>query len=534
MRWDVPGVSGSDSVDLSVDAGRALVLVGPNGSGKSALSYWMSVNKGSFAAPITRVIAHRRIWLSSAGSEMTTSQRAQNESSFAQWDSQPDSRTKVMREDQRSARVLYDLLARVNIRNARAADRYDHGQVAAEDDGVEESILLRIERVFASAGLNLSFQVTESGGFDAVDGSGSSYPISNMSDGEKGAFLLASEALLSPPGSVLLIDEPERHLHRSISSDFIVALMLERPDCGFVLFTHDLDLLGKLDPSTTTVCTVTGASWSDSVAGGWALQLEPGPLDVPDAVRHAILGGRSNLLFVEGEVSSLDFPLYRLIFPDRTVVACGGSEGVRRAVSGLEEAQAFHWVDGRGVLDGDARSAHEIAALATKKILVLPVNEVENLYYLSWIVDAVADHQGATLGESGASMAMAARTAALESLKDVNVEHLASENAAKIMRQQAMEALPSAGDLVQSGTGVTVVLPSSYQDQVADLRGCIAGGDYDGVVERFSIRSSGFLTAVANSLRFQSHGDYEKAVRTLLAASPGLLERLRVAVGDLP
>lgn len=534
MRWDVPGLGAVGSLQLSVKPGEALVLVGANGAGKSALSYWMSVNKGDYAAHVSRVIAHRRIWLTSSGSEITTSQRTQLESNFAVYDSQAASRTVVQMDEQRSARLLYDLMARVNSRNAKAAGRYDLGQVASDDDDIEEDNLSKVARIFTSANLALSFRVTDIGGFDAVDTTGAAYPISQMSDGEKGAFLLAAEALLSPPGSVLLIDEPERHLHRSISSDFLVALMQERSDCGFVLLTHDLDLIGKLDPASTSVCTVGGVSWIDGNPTGWDLRLEPGPLDVPDSVRHAILGGRTELLFVEGEVSSLDFPLYRLLFPDRSVVPCGGSDDVKRAVTGLESAATYHWVDGRGVLDGDARSADEVAALAAKRILVLPVNEVENLYFLSWIVKAVADHQAATLDEDAAVMARAASDNALASLKPLNIQHLASENAAKILRQEAMAALPTTEDLVNGGSTITVNLTSAYEAQKQELEGCIGGGDYDGVVERFSIRSSGFLTAVARALRFQNHRDYEKAVRTRLGDNPELLGKLQATVGELP
>lgn len=532
--WNVPGVGEADPAPLSIRAGQALVLVGANGSGKSALSYWMSVRTKASGVPVTRVIAHRRVWLESSGADMTTSQRTQNESTFAAYDSQADSRTKVVADQLRPAKVLYDLHARVNLRNAKAAERYDQGERAAPDDGVERSILSRIEAVFAAANLNLRFRVTDMGGFDAVNSTDNSYPISQMSDGEKGAFLLASEALLSPPGSVLLIDEPERHLHRSISSEFIVALMQERPDCGFVLYTHDLDLIGKLDPTLTTVCTVVRASWGDVEATGWELRVEPGPPNVPDSVRNAILGGRTRLLFVEGEISSLDFPLYRLLFPERTVVPCGGSDEVKRAVTGLEESEAFHWVDGRGVLDGDARSADEVAALAAKKILVLPVNEVENLYYLSWIVDAVATHQGTTLDLSGADMAIAARAQALASLKDQDIEHLAGENAGKILRQQAMAALPKAADLITCGPTIPLVLASSYEDQAKDLRRCIADGDYDAVVQQFSVRSSYFLSTLAKHLHFQNHSDYERAVRARLSTNPPLLAKLQATVGGLP
>jgi hypothetical protein len=118
-------------------------------------------------------------------------------------------------------------------------------------------------------------------------------------------------------------------------------------------------------------------------------------------------------------------------------------------------------VDGRGVLDGDARSADEVATMAAKKILVLPVNEVENLYYLSWIVDAVAEHQGTTLGEDGASMAADARGAALTSLNDQDIKHLASENAIKVLRQQAMAHLPGVNELMQAGSMVTINLEST-------------------------------------------------------------------------
>lgn len=75
-------------------------------------------------------------------------------------------------------------------------------------------------------------------------------------------------------------------------------------------------------------------------------------------------------------------------------------------------------------------------------------------------------------------------------------------------------------------------LTSAYEAQKQDLEDCIGGGDYDGVVERFSIRSSGFLTAVAHALRFQNHVDYEKAVRTRLGDNPQLLEKLQATTGN--
>ncbi|WP_344151706.1 AAA family ATPase [Nocardioides koreensis] len=480
---------------------------------------------------MTRVLAHRRVWLRSAGAEMTASQREQLVPSFDTWDAQPNSRVRLEGESERTSRLLYDLLGRVNGRNAEIAQLFDAGQ---DPSSVSESLLTKIDRVFALANLGISFRVTNVGEFEAVRPTGVAYPISEMSDGEKGAFLLAAEVLLAPPDCVQLVDEPERHLHRAISSDFVVSLMRERTDCAFVLLTHDLDLIGKLESTTTTVCSVSEVSWGGATATGWGIEIDSGAAEVPDSVRQAILGGRTQLLFVEGEVSSLDFPLYRLVFPDWTVVPCGGAEEVKRATSGLNGVDAYHWVDGRGVLDGDARSPEEVAALGTKKILVLPVDEVENLYYLSCVVDAVADHQAATLGEDAEVLKATVRGKAMESLKASTVQHLASVNAVKILRSQALASMPTGEDMINGGADLPISLSSPYPAERQKLVDLVASQDYDAIVRGYSVRDSGLRTAVAHALGFKSLDLYEKAVRVLLGNNEMLLTQVRKIVGDLP
>ncbi|WP_205629309.1 DUF4435 domain-containing protein [Jiangella muralis] len=395
-------------------------------------------------------------------------------------------------------------------------------------------MLTTVARVFASANLDIGFRVTHLGEFEAVRETGVAYPISEMSDGEKGAFLLAAEVLLSPPDSVQIVDEPERHLHRAISSDFVASLMRERDDCAFVLLTHDLDLIGKLEPSGTTVCFVSAVSWHDGRATGWTLEIDSEASEIPDSVRQAILGGRSQLLFVEGEASSLDFPMYRLIFPDWTVVPCGGSEEVKRATTGLNEVDAYHWVDGRGILDGDARSPEEISALAAKKILVLPVDEVENLYYLSCVVDAVAERQAATLGEDAAALKATVSDKAIETLKASTVQHLASVNAVKILRSQVLASMPTGEDMISGGVDLPISLASPYPTEHQKLAGLVASKDYEAIVRGYSVRDSGLRTAVAHALGFKNLDLYEKAVRVLLSDDDNLLVKVRKILGDLP
>ena len=73
-------------------------------------------------------------------------------------------------------------------------------------------------------------------------GDGPSYGMAEMSDGERNAVLVAADVLTASPGSLFLIDEPERHLHRSIITPFLASLLAKRHDCFFVVATHELGL----------------------------------------------------------------------------------------------------------------------------------------------------------------------------------------------------------------------------------------------------------------------------------------------------
>ena len=53
---------------------------------------------------------------------------------------------------------------------------------------------------------------------------------------------MAATVLTVDPGTTLLIDEPERHLHRAIIAPFLSALFEQRQDCAFVVSTLELYL----------------------------------------------------------------------------------------------------------------------------------------------------------------------------------------------------------------------------------------------------------------------------------------------------
>src|SRR5439155_760568 len=71
---------------------------------------------------------------------------------------------------------------------------------------------------------------------------GTPYSIAQLSDGERNALLVAADVLTVGAGTLVLIDEPERHLHRSIISPLLTLLFEKRRDCAFVVSTHEVML----------------------------------------------------------------------------------------------------------------------------------------------------------------------------------------------------------------------------------------------------------------------------------------------------
>jgi ABC-type cobalamin/Fe3+-siderophores transport system ATPase subunit len=90
-------------------------------------------------------------------------------------------------------------------------------------------------------------------------------------DGEKSALLLAGEVLTTPEGAICIIDEPERHLHRSISAGLVKAIIAERSDAHFVVLTHDLELAAVLGDGNGQIYSLIGCSWAGQSGVGWEL-----------------------------------------------------------------------------------------------------------------------------------------------------------------------------------------------------------------------------------------------------------------------
>lgn len=535
VTWRVPGVAPERGHELVAVVGGVTVVVGANGSGKSALGYWLESNAGS--AVVRRLIAHRRVWFESPGPDITAAARSQLASNMSAWSKQWESRWLDHAQPQRTSAVLFDLQSKVNERNARVAALVDEGAGAdriAEE--VEPSLLTRVNEILRRAQLDIELVVTDTGAFDALSArTGSRYPISEMSDGEKSALLLAAEVLSAPAKSVQIIDEPERHLHRSISAGLIEAILAARPDCHFVVLTHDLELASLLSAESAHVAVVTECVWTGSQATGWDLNAVSVDDAVPETVRSAIFGGKTRLLFVEGQSHSLDSRLYSILFPGWAMNPAGGCEHVIRAVVGLATSTAYHWVEGRGVVDRDGRDEDESAALREKGILVLSVHEVESLYYLPLLVTELASQQAALLERDAAELVDLALSAGLAALGSPGTgERLASAVAAQVVARTAVTALPDAAALASGAEEAAFKIKSPFPALLERFQRLLVEKDFEQLVRSFPVRETALRNGVATALGFRTVANYEAAVRSRLRGDRELLASLQDVVGHLP
>lgn len=528
--WQVPSSDGS-TIPLDARAGEVVTIVGRNGSGKSALASWM--NNRASTELVRRIIAHRRVWIQSSAPDITPQGLLRVEGNIRSWNQQLNSRFVDNADGTKTDIALFSLLSRVNDENRRSADAFRSGEAFATFEAAHGlPILDRINQVLETAGLHVQISIAPDQSFLATHpGLGVSYPISQMSDGEKNAILLAAELLVAPSGVVFLVDEPERHLHRSISGALVSALVSARADCGLVVFTHDLDLASNLSERGGPTYVVSGVAWSEANPTAWDLfKVELGT-EFPEDLRRAVLGGRRSVLFVEGGNDSIDRRLYGVLFSDWTVQPSGGSSEVVRNVSGLRSSELHHWIRAVGIVDGDGRSEIEVQALARRHVLSLPVAEVENLYYMPSVIGAVAAVQAATLGRAETDLIAAAEAAGVAALAEPETtERLLRKLAKDKVARQFVEYLPD-----EIGTNpIEVQIPSPLPMISAEIDALLAAADYEQLVVRLPIRDTSLRTRVAATLGFRTAADYEDAARVQITSKALLAESLRQMMGSLP
>ena len=210
------------------------------------------------------------------------------------------------------------------------------------------------------------------------------YHGKEMSDGERVMLYMICQALVLPPNTLLIVDEPELHIHKAIVEKMWSLLEQERQDCVFMYITHDLSFaLSRNTDKYIWIKNFDGNTWEYEFINFYEFS------EVPAELVAEIIGSRQNILFVEGTKDSYDTALYRFLYPDYHVVPCGSCKNVIQYVKAGKMYEKLISSTVKGLIDRDFRSEREMTALREDGIYFLNVAEVENLFVVPELLDVM-------------------------------------------------------------------------------------------------------------------------------------------------
>jgi ABC-type cobalamin/Fe3+-siderophores transport system ATPase subunit len=503
-------------------------IVGRNGSGKSALiQRFVRVNRRNNR--VKWIAAHRQTWFKSGGTDFTPASRQQYERDVQSYYSRDDARYKDSNAAQNLSAILFDLVAKASARSDSIALHVDNHDIpkAQEISAQSPSPFNQINELLALGTLTVTLEKSNEQNLLARHPQGAPFSIEEMSDGERNAMIIATHVITAESGTVLLIDEPERHLHRSIIQPFLTALFdLRSEDCAFIISTHEIAL--PVANPDARVLMLRSCQWNGSQCVAWDAEvLEPNS-ELPEDFKLAILGSRKKILFVEGESDSLDLPLYTALFPGLSVIPKGSCEEVRKAVFGLRESQHLHHVEAFGLIDRDNRTNEEIEKLAESGVFALEVYSVEALYYCSDAIAAVAHRQAESFGCDANELIKSVKQEAIEVMKG-HANEMAARMCERRIKKLAESKIPKWKSIMSNPTqSISVPIDSQlYFEELNRFNKLVEAGELDQLVARYPMHKSCTRTTISKALKCPDKNHYERMVLAQLKDDNILAQNLK-------
>lgn len=524
----IPRTDGT-GLDLVVEAGEIFFLLGANGTGKSSLMHRLFSAHHSNARWVT---AHRQTWFASNAITLSPQQRMQTEQYAQNHDTNPQSRWKDDYAAQRSSMAIYDLVDAENSRARKITAAFDNDDLdLAKELRKNVAPIKIINELLKLSNIPIAITIRDNAEVVASKNGSAPYSIAELSDGERNAILIAANVLTCRPGTLLLIDEPERHLHRAIISPLLSFLFAKRPDCAFVVSTHDVML--PLDNPSARTLLIRGCNYDGSTVSAWDADVLSRGSHMSDDLTKDILGARRKILFVEGTGNSLDKSIYSLIFPEVSVIAKGGCRDVERAVVSIRDAHELHWLDVYGLVDNDGRPQDEIDRLKDRGVYAATVYSAEGVYYHPEVQRRVAERHASTTGSDFNRCLANAKAAALAAVT-THIQRLSERVAEKSIREEVFRQIPGREQIAAANpVNISINVSEVVAKERAHLQEVLDAGDMTTIVARYPIRETPALDAIARHLGFQDRHQYEGAVRKLLMDDAEALGCVRALFGAL-
>ncbi|WP_303155778.1 DUF4435 domain-containing protein [Phascolarctobacterium faecium] len=387
MEIKLPDLDGQPQTIIDKSS---MILIGANGSGKTRMSIWIEKNNPDS-------IVHRI----SAQKSLDMPEQTQNRDisvAYEKWFFGINNENKKFLNDARDSfrwgkkpvthllndfsELLEYLMAEEFKINAEFREKYRDGKTTIAEKDKQPTKLDYIRKLWHDVLPNKELKLS-AGHIDVVSGVDIKYHGSEMSDGERAIFYYIGEIISAPPNSIVIIDEPENHLHKSILVRLWNSIEEKRKDCFFIYLTHNLDFaVSRLDSQIIWVKEYLGEN-------NWSYQIIDDTDDIK-ALSLEILGNRQKILLIEGDKErSLDYKLYSIIFNDYNVIPVGSCQKVIQHTKTCSELSDKHYLDVKGIIDIDRRDENELNNLRAMGVFSLNVAEIENLFLLPEVVEYV-------------------------------------------------------------------------------------------------------------------------------------------------
>jgi ABC-type cobalamin/Fe3+-siderophores transport system ATPase subunit len=528
FQLNIPRVVGTP-LEVTLEAGEILFVLGANGTGKSSLM--QRLNNGH-AKNARWISAHRQNWFGAESISLSPQEKRQTEQQIRSYETRSDSRWTDHAAGQRPNIAIYELVEAENI-DARAiskAVRADDSQRVEELKKKDPPILV-INELLKASNLPIELSLHDNEQVVASKLGSNRYSIAHLSDGERNALLIAANVLTAKPESLILVDEPERHLHRSIISPLLTQLFKKRRDCAFIVSTHDV-LLPLDNPKARTVL-IRGCSYENTEVAAWDADVVPSEAEIDEVLKSDILGSRKKILFVEGTDRSLDQPLYSLVFPEVSVIAKSNCRDVELAVTGVRGAENLHWLRVFGIVDSDGRPIAEIGELKQQGVYAVPAYSVEALYYHPEIQRRVTKRHAAVTGSDTRAHLANAKIAALAAING-HADRMSEKVAEKAIRAEVFRHIPGKAQVkARQPFELKIDIAAAVAAERARLDAAVAANDLESLIARYPVRGTPALSQIAEHLGFQDRDQYEGAVQKLLIDDATAVTFLRSLFGTL-
>jgi len=537
MPYAIPINTPTGPLTIDLSPGESLVFVGANGAGKTRLTASIETSLGLDAH---RIAAHRAISINTDVAKVAEKRAL----TALRYGGSFDNIDLVHRNGSRwSEKPEVSLLSDSD--HVVQALFANHANAAVEmmskvREGVSETPpqtrLEKLKRIWESLlphrALKLSADDIQVSSPEAPNDP--SYSIGQGSDGERSLFYLLGQALLAAENSVLIIDEPELHVHRSIIAKLWDAIESERPDCAIIYVTHDLDFAASRSGKKFVL-----RSFSKNPQPTWLLEEVPKDSGFPEDVTTMILGSRRPVLFVEGTVTGLDSAVYNAVYDGWTIVSCGSCQDVIHSVTTMRAHGTLTRLRCAGIVDADDFSLDEVARLEAMGVHTLPVSELENLFALPEVVTAllVGEHLDVSQAQE--------RLAALQDdifaytrengVVDKVVRTFVLRTIDRTVKQMNVSSKSPMNEIATAFNGVrSLELDQIAAERQDHIQGAVEAGDIRALLALFSDKR--ILTRVAMRVKGNKLDVFEGWVSRLLRSpdSDELIAALRAVLPALP